>query len=87
MTKEQKKSEKGKLLETFVEDKNEEHSGTIVRRSWKYEVYGFLLGVLSSFFSAFSASCVRAMKRAIPDIEVSNTRCRDKILIPGTEVT
>ena len=62
MTKEQNKSEKRKLLETSGKDENEGNTDIIMRRSWKYEVYGFLLGVLSCFFLAFSASCVRAMK-------------------------
>ena len=78
MTKEQNKSEKGKLLETFGKEKNEGNTGTIMRRSQKYEVYGFLLGVLSCFFLAFSASCVRAMKRAIPGIDVSKMISRGK---------
>ena len=33
-------------------------------------MYGFLLGVLASFMLACSATCVRAMNHAIPDIEV-----------------
>ena len=33
MTKEQNKSEKGKLLETFGKEKNEGNTGTIMRRS------------------------------------------------------
>ena len=52
------------------DDPKEENSSTVVRKSWKYEVYGFLFGLLSSLLLAFSAACVRAMKQAIPDIEV-----------------
>ena len=64
-----KDSENGRLLDISKDDAKENNS-TVVRKSWKYEVYGFLFGVLSSFLLAFSAACVRAMKQAIPDIEV-----------------
>ena len=64
-------TEKGKLL--GPDGKNSfkgEESETIIRKSWQYEVYGFLLGLFASFLMSFSATCIRSMNLAVPDIEV-----------------
>ncbi len=44
---------------------------TVIRRSWKHEIYGFLFGLLASLLLATSTGCVRAMQQTIPDIEAS----------------
>ena len=67
--------EKDHLLKdnnTAKDAKQIDEKETIIRRSWKYEVYGFLVGALASFSLACGASFVRAMNHAIPDVEVSS---------------
>ena len=65
-----KKLEKDHLLNNRTVSKDIGTSESIVRRSWKYEVYGFLFGVLAAFLLSCSAACVKAMKHAVPDLEV-----------------
>ena len=38
--------------------------------SWR-ETQGFIIGVLSALCAALSATCVRALQEAIPDLEAS----------------
>ncbi len=54
-----------------VVSEDDSDSGDVLRRSWRHQVGGFLVGALGSFLLSVSAACVRAMDHAVPDIEVS----------------
>ena len=65
-----KKLEKDHLLNNRAVSKDISKTETIVRRSWRHEVYGFLFGVLAAFLVSCSAACVKALEHAVPDLEV-----------------